>query len=190
MKDDLTPIGSCQEASSDAKRAPGDGDDAQRASPGDGACADVQRPKHPKVVLPNVMWEGDVNAETKSVVAVVGEVVLEVKKNPGVDQYVPHLSHFLFISVISYFLYLSHFLHCPSIKFLEAVLVTLHPNPVRQRIVLPQSLKISEVWSMILPRRNFVLMPHKPKRSLLLLPWRMSQAHSTRECLNVACHIR
>jgi hypothetical protein len=32
---------------------------------------------------------------------------------------------FLFISAISYFFYLNHFLHCPSIRFLEAVLATL-----------------------------------------------------------------
>jgi hypothetical protein len=70
MGDDLTPIGSRQEASGDAERAPGDGDDAQRASPDDGARADGG-PKHPEVVLPNVMGEGDVNVETEIVVSVV-----------------------------------------------------------------------------------------------------------------------
>jgi hypothetical protein len=131
MGDDSTPIGSHQEASGDAKRAPGDGDNAQRASPADGG------PNHPEVVLLSVIGEGDVNAETETAAGVVGEVVVEVEKNPGGDQQVQHLSHFLFISVISYFLYLSHFLHCPSIRFLKVVLVTLQLNPVRQGIVLP-----------------------------------------------------
>jgi hypothetical protein len=128
-------------------------------------------------MLSNVMGEGDVNAETETAAGVVEEVVLEVEKNPGADQQVQHLSHFLFISVISYFLYLGHFLHCSSMRFLKAVLMTLQPNPVRQATVLPQSLKmLSVVWRMILPRRNFMLKPHKPKRGLLLLSWRMSQA--------------
>jgi hypothetical protein len=131
MGDDSTPIGSHQEASGDAKRAPGDGDDAQRASPADGG------PNHPEVVLLSVMGQGDVNAETETTAGVVGEVVVEVEKNPSADQQVQHLSHFLFISVISYFLYLSHFLHCPSIRFLKVVLVTLQLNPVRQGTVLP-----------------------------------------------------
>jgi hypothetical protein len=37
------------------------------------------------------------------------------------------------------------FLHCPSIRFLEAVLVTLQLNPVCQGIVLPQSLNMLSV---------------------------------------------
>jgi hypothetical protein len=110
MGDDSTPIGSHQEGSSDAERAPGDGDDAQRGSPSEGAHADGG-PKHPEVVLPNVMVEGDVNAETKTAAIVVGEVLVEVEKNPGADQQVQHLSHFLFISIISYFLYLSNFFY-------------------------------------------------------------------------------
>jgi hypothetical protein len=85
MGDDSTPIGSHQEASGDAERAPGDGDDAQIASPTDGARADGG-PNHPEVVLPNVMGEGDVNAETETTASVVGEVAVEVEKNPGVDQ--------------------------------------------------------------------------------------------------------
>jgi hypothetical protein len=40
MRDDSTPIGSHQEGSGDAESAPSDGDDTQRASPGDGARAD------------------------------------------------------------------------------------------------------------------------------------------------------
>jgi hypothetical protein len=108
----LTPIGSCEEASDDAERAPGDGDDAQRANPADGAHADGG-PNHPEVVLTNVMGEGDINAETEIAAGVVGEVVVEVEKNPGADQQVQHLSHFLFISVISYFLYLSYFFTLP-----------------------------------------------------------------------------
>jgi hypothetical protein len=112
MGDDSTPIGSRQKASGNAKRAPGDGDDAQRASPGDGAHADGG-PKHPEVVLPNVMGEGDVNAEIETTAGVVGEVVVDVEKNPSADQQFQHLSHFLFISVISYFLYLSHFFTLP-----------------------------------------------------------------------------
>jgi hypothetical protein len=47
MGDDSTPNGSRQEGGSDAQRAPGDGDGAQRASPGDGAPADVG-PEHPE----------------------------------------------------------------------------------------------------------------------------------------------
>jgi hypothetical protein len=96
------------------------------------------------------MGEVVVSAETETTAGVVGEVVVEVEKNPGADQQVQHLNHFLFISVISYFLYLSHFLHCPSIRFPEAVLVTLQPNPVHQGTILPQSLKmLSTVWKMI-----------------------------------------
>jgi hypothetical protein len=136
MVDDSTPIGSRQEASGNVERAPSDRDDAQRANPANGARANG-RPNHPEVVLPNVMREGDVNVETKTIAGVVGEVAVEVEKNPGADQQVQHLSHFLFISVISYFLYLSHFLHCPSITFLKVVLVTLQPNPARQGTVLP-----------------------------------------------------
>jgi hypothetical protein len=64
-------------------------------------------------VLLNVMGEGDDNAETETAAGVVGEVAVEVEKNPGVDQQVQHLSHFLFISIISYFLYLSHFFTLP-----------------------------------------------------------------------------
>jgi hypothetical protein len=112
MGDDSTPIGSHREASGDAERAPGDEDDAQIASPGDRARADGG-PKLPEVVLSNVMGEGDVNAETETIGGVVEEVVVEVEKNPGADQQVQHLSHFLFILVISYFLYLSHFFTLP-----------------------------------------------------------------------------
>jgi hypothetical protein len=129
MGDDSIPIGSRQEASGDAERAYADGDDAQRACPGEGARAD-DGPKHPEVVLLNVMGEGDVNAQTETIAGVVGEVLVEFEKNPGADQQVQHLSHFLFISIISYFLYLSQFLHWPSIKFLEVVLVTLLPSTV------------------------------------------------------------
>jgi hypothetical protein len=85
MGDDSTPIGSCQESNGDAERAPSDEEDAQRASPGEGARADGG-PKHPKVVLPNVMGEGDVNAETKIATGVVGEVLVESEKNLGADQ--------------------------------------------------------------------------------------------------------
>jgi hypothetical protein len=35
---------------------------------------------------------------------------------------------------------------------------------------------LSMVWRMILPKRNFVLMPHELKRGALLLPKSMSQA--------------
>jgi hypothetical protein len=112
MGDDSTPIGSRQEASGDAERAPDDEDDAQRASPVDGARADGG-PNHPEVVLPNVMGEGDVNAETKTAAGVVGEVAVEVEKNLGADQQVQHLSHFLFISVISYFFISQSFFTLP-----------------------------------------------------------------------------
>jgi hypothetical protein len=122
--DDSTLIGSHQEAGGDAQRAPSDGEDAQRASPGDGAPVDGG-PEHPEEMLPNVMREEDVNAETETATGDVGEVVGEAEKNVGSDQQVQHLSHFLFISTISYFFYLNHFLHCPSIRFLEAVLATL-----------------------------------------------------------------
>jgi hypothetical protein len=71
MGDDSTPIGSFQEASGNAERAPGDRDDAQRVNPGDGARGNGG-PKHPKVVLLNVMGEGDVNAETETTAGVVG----------------------------------------------------------------------------------------------------------------------
>jgi hypothetical protein len=54
-------------------------------------------------VLPNVTREEDVNAETETAASDVREIVGEAEKNVGVDQQVQHLSHFLFISVISYF---------------------------------------------------------------------------------------
>jgi hypothetical protein len=104
MGDDSTPIGSCHDASSNAERASGDGDDAQRASPCDEAPADGG-PEHPEEVLPNVTREEDVNAETETAAGDVGEVVGEVEKNVGVDQQVQHLTHFLFISAISYLFY-------------------------------------------------------------------------------------
>jgi hypothetical protein len=43
----------------------------------------------------------------------VGEVVGEAEKYHGVDQQVQRLSHFLLISVISYFLYPTHFFTLP-----------------------------------------------------------------------------
>jgi hypothetical protein len=104
MGDDSTPIGSHQDAGRDAERAPSDGDDAQRASPCDGAPVDGG-PEHPEDVLPNVTREEDVNAETETAAGDVGEVVGEAEKNVGADQQVQHLRHFLFVSVISYFLY-------------------------------------------------------------------------------------
>jgi hypothetical protein len=110
MGDDSTPIGSPQEAGGDAQRAPGDGDDAQRASPGDGAPTDGG-PEHPEEVLLNVMQEEDVNAEIKTAAGDVDEVVGEAEKNASADQQVQHLSHFLFISFISYF-FLSQSFFC------------------------------------------------------------------------------
>jgi hypothetical protein len=100
MGDDSTPIRSHQEAGNDSQRAPNDGDDGHI---GDGGA------EHSEEVLPNVMVEEAVDAEAESTT----------------EQQVQHLNHFLFISVISYFFYLSHFLHCPSIRFLEAQLATL-----------------------------------------------------------------
>jgi hypothetical protein len=97
-------------------------------------------------VLSNVTWEEDVNVETETATSDVGgEVVGEAEKNVGADQQVQHLNHFLFISIISYFFYLNHFLHCPSIRFLKAVLSTLDLNPVHQGTILPQSLKMLSV---------------------------------------------
>jgi hypothetical protein len=100
MGDDSTQIGSCQEADGDAQRAPGDGDNGHIA---------VGGPEHPEEVLLNVMGEEDFNAEAETVAG----------------QQVQHLSHFLFISAISYFFYLSHFLHCLNIRFFEALLATM-----------------------------------------------------------------
>jgi hypothetical protein len=93
MGDDLTLIGSRQEASDDAKRALSDGDDAQRASPGGEAHA-AGGPKHPEVVLPNVLGEGDVNAETETADGVVGEVstflsLLHCQSFLGTSQFTP-----------------------------------------------------------------------------------------------------
>jgi hypothetical protein len=102
MRDDSTPIGSCQNANDNAERAPTDGDDAQRGSPCDGAPADGG-PEHHEEVLPNITREEDVNAEIKIAAGDVGEVVEEAENNVAADQQVQHLSHFLFISVISYF---------------------------------------------------------------------------------------
>jgi hypothetical protein len=76
MEDDSTPIGSRQEADGEAQRAPGDGDDA------DGGA------EHLEDVLLDVMGQEAVNAEIES----------------ATDQQVQHLSHFLFMSVISFFL--------------------------------------------------------------------------------------
>jgi hypothetical protein len=154
MGDDSTPIGSREEAGGDAQRAPADGDDVQIA---DGGAEHAEE----------VTGEVDVDAKTestagqqvqhlshfftlplhhipRSTAGVVGEVVVEVEKNSGADEQVQHLSHFLYQSFLTFF-YLSHFLHCPSIRFLEIVLATLQPNPVRQGAVLPQSLMISSV---------------------------------------------
>jgi hypothetical protein len=90
MGDDSTPIGSYQEAGGDAQRAPGDGDDAQRVSPDDGAPADGG-PYHSEKVLPNVMGEEGVNAEIKIAAGDVcvcggGGVVGETEKNADDDQ--------------------------------------------------------------------------------------------------------
>jgi hypothetical protein len=60
-----------------------------------------------------------------------GEVVMGAEKDPATDQLVQHLSHFLFISVISLFFNSITFLECFSLSFLEAVLATLQLNPVR-----------------------------------------------------------
>jgi hypothetical protein len=112
MGDDSTPIAFRQEAGGDAERAPGDGDDAQRASPSHRAPADGG-PKHHEEVLPNVTREEDVKAETETTAGGVGEVVGEAEKNVGADQQVQHLSHFLFISVISYFFLSQSFFTLP-----------------------------------------------------------------------------
>jgi hypothetical protein len=88
MGDDSTPIDSRQDAGDDSQRAPVDGDDGHI---GDGGA------EYPEEVLPNVMVEEAINVETES----------------AADQQVQHLSHFLFISVISYFFYLSHFFTLP-----------------------------------------------------------------------------
>jgi hypothetical protein len=85
MGDDSTLVSSCQGASGDAQRAPGDRDDAQRANPADGAPADGG-PEHPEEVLLNVLREEDVNAETETTASDVGEVVGEAEKNVGADQ--------------------------------------------------------------------------------------------------------
>jgi hypothetical protein len=99
MRDDSTPLDSHQEAGDDAQRTSCAGDDGHTADGG----AEL-----PEVVIADVLGEKAANAETES----------------AADQQVQHLSHFLFISVISFF-YLCHFLHCISIRFLEALLATL-----------------------------------------------------------------
>jgi hypothetical protein len=55
------------------------------------------------------MGEEDVNVETETAAGDMGEVAGEAEKNAGANQQVQHLSHFLFISVISYVFYLGHF---------------------------------------------------------------------------------
>jgi hypothetical protein len=60
----------------------------------------------------------------KPLLVMWGEGVGEAERNAGADQQVVGEDIF-FISVISYFFYLIHFLHCPSIRFLLAVLATL-----------------------------------------------------------------
>jgi hypothetical protein len=94
MGDDSTPLDSRQETSDDAQRAP---DDGQTANGG----AEL-----PEVVIADVVGEKAANVETKS----------------AANQQVQHLNHFLFISVISFFSISIIFLHCFSIKFLEALL--------------------------------------------------------------------
>jgi hypothetical protein len=109
----LTPIGSCQEASDNAERAPGDGDDAQRANPADGARADGG-PKHPEVVLPNVRG-GMSMLRPKSLLVLWGEVVVQVEKNYGADQQVQHLNHFCsYQSFLIFYIFVIFYIAPPS----------------------------------------------------------------------------
>jgi hypothetical protein len=64
------------------------------------------------------MGEVVVSAETKTTAGVVGEVVVEVEKNPGADQQVQHLNHF--------FVPISHFLFFISQSFFT---LPLHQVP-------------------------------------------------------------
>jgi hypothetical protein len=113
MGDDSTPIGSCQEANGDAERALGDEDDAQRASPDDGARADGG-PKHPEVVLPNVRG-GMSMLRPKSLLLLWGEVVVQVEKNYGADQQVQHLNHFCsYQSFLIFYIFVIFYIAPPS----------------------------------------------------------------------------
>jgi hypothetical protein len=78
MGDNSTPLDSHQEAGDDAQTPPGVGDDGQIADGG----AEL-----PEIVIVDVVGEKATNAMTESIA----------------DQQVQHLSHFLFISVISFF---------------------------------------------------------------------------------------
>jgi hypothetical protein len=51
----------------------------------------------------------------------VEEAVVEAEKYSAVDQQVQHLSHFLFISIICYFFYLSHFFTLPLHQILGSI---------------------------------------------------------------------
>jgi hypothetical protein len=84
MGDDSTLIGSREEAGGDAQRAPADGDDVQ------------------------IVDGGAEHAEE-----VTGEVDVDAKTESTAGQQVQHLSHFLFISVISFFLSQSFFYIAP-----------------------------------------------------------------------------
>jgi hypothetical protein len=55
----------------------------------------------------------------------MGEEAVNAEAEFAVDQHVQHLSHFLFISAISYFFLSQSFLHYLSIRFLEALVATL-----------------------------------------------------------------
>jgi hypothetical protein len=99
MGDDSTPIGSHHEANDDGERAPCDVDDGHFAYGG---------AEQPEIVLPEVMVEEAVNAEIES----------------APDQQVQHLSHFCSYQSFLFF-NLIHFLHCVSIRSLEAMLATL-----------------------------------------------------------------
>jgi hypothetical protein len=51
----------------------------------------------------------------------VEEAVVEAEKYSAVDQQVQHLNHFLFISIICYFFYLSHFFTLPLHQILGSI---------------------------------------------------------------------
>jgi hypothetical protein len=152
MGDASTPIDSRQEAGDDSQRAPSAGDDGHTTDGGAELQQEMVIPL--EVVLQDVVAEKETNAEIESAadqqvqhlrhflfmsvisfsfflflsfftllfnqVLTIGDI-----DSGSADQQVQHLSHFLSCQLFLYFFYLCHFLHCFSIRFLEAQLETM-----------------------------------------------------------------
>jgi hypothetical protein len=150
MGDASTPIDSRQEADDDSQRAPSAGDDGHTTDGGAELQQEMVIPL--EVVLQDVVAEKAANAEIKSAAdqevqhlrhflfmsvisfsislfftLLFNQVLTigDIDSGSAADQQVEHLSHFLSCQLFLCFFYLCHFLHCFSIRFLEAQLETL-----------------------------------------------------------------